>query len=127
MDIETIYGTVPSKSNSYTVGRVNGRPCIVKSNEVKKYERRFARQCTLYRGKMINSPFRLIVDVYYSDRVHDLDNALKGILDNLQYCRAIVDDRLCHEIIARRHYDKYNPRVVYSLEELHEQGRLFDV
>ncbi len=46
MKTETIYGTIPAKSNCYTVGRVNGRPCIVKSNEMKRYERSFIKQCT---------------------------------------------------------------------------------
>lgn len=123
---ETIYGTIPSKSNSYTVGRVNGHPCIVKSNEMKKYERNFVKQCTLYQGKNISEPFRLIVDVFYPDHTHDLDNSLKGLLDCLQYVGAISNDNLCIEITAKRHYDRYKPRVEFSIEEVYEQMRLFD-
>lgn len=86
MEKETIFGTVPSKSNSYTVGRVNGHSCIVKSNEVKRYEREFLRQCTIYKGKGISTPFRLVVDVYYPDYTHDLDGCFKALLDLLQAC-----------------------------------------
>ena len=70
MKTETIYGVIPSKSNCYTVGRVNGRPCIVKSNEMKRYERSFIKQCTIYKNRNISTPFRLIVDVYYPDYTH---------------------------------------------------------
>ena len=122
---ETIYGIIPSKSNSYTVGRVNGRSCIVKSNEMKRYERSFIKQCTIYKNRNISTPFRLIVDVYYPDYTHDLDNSLKGLLDNLQYCGAISNDNLCIEIVARRYYDKYKPRVQFCIEELNEQKQLF--
>ena len=123
---ETIYGTIPSKSNSYTVGRVNGHPCIVKSNEMKRYERSFVKQCSLYKGKNISTPFRLVVDVFYPDYTHDLDNSLKGLLDCLQYVGSISNDNLCVEISAKRHYDRVYPRVEYSIEEIHEQMRLFD-
>ena len=107
------------------VGRVNGHPCIVKSNEMKRYERSFIKQCNIYKNRNISTPFRLIVDVYYPDYTHDLDNSLKGLLDNLQYCGAISNDNLCVEIIAKRHYDKYHPRVEFALLEVNAQGRLF--
>lgn len=122
---ETIYGTIPSKSNSYTIGRVNGQPKIVKSNLMKSYERSFTQQCVKYRGRSISTPFRLVVDVYYPDYVHDLDNSLKGLLDCLQYVGAITDDNLCVEIQARRHYDKFRPRVEFQIEEINEQKKLF--
>ena len=123
--IETIFGTIPSKSNSYTVGRVNGRPRIVKSNAMKQYEKSFIRQCSIYKGRNISTPFRLSVDVYYPDYTHDLDNSFKGLLDNLQYVGAISNDNLCYEISARRHYDRYRPRVEFSLQEINEQKQLF--
>ena len=96
-----------------------------KSNEMKRYERSFIKQCTIYKNRNISTPFRLIVDVYYPDYTHDLDNSLKGLLDNLQYCGAISNDNLCMEIVAKRHYDKYEPRVQFRIEELNEQKQLF--
>ena len=122
---ETIYGTIPGKANSYTIGKVNGRSCIVKSNLMKKYERSFIKQCKKYKGKNIITPFKLICDVYYPDCVHDLDNSLKGILDCLQYVGAISNDNLCVTIIANRHYDRYNPRIEFELIEINEQKRMF--
>ncbi len=122
---ETIIGVIPSKANSYTIGKVNGKPCIVKSNLMKQYERSFIRQCVKYKGRNIATPFRFICDVYYPDYTHDLDNSLKGLLDCLQYVGAISDDNLCVEIIATRHFDKFNPRVEFEIIEVNEQKRLF--
>lgn len=122
---EIIFGTIPSKSNSYTIGRVNGNPCIVKSNEMKKYERDFIKQCTKYKGIGISSYFKLICDVFYPDHTHDLDNSLKGLLDCLQYVGAITNDNLCIEIIAKRHYDRYKPRIEFEIIELNKQKKLF--
>lgn len=122
---EIIIGTIPSKSNSYTVGRVNGRMCIVKSDQMKRYERSFINQCTKYKGVNISTPFKLVCDVFYPDYIHDLDNSLKGLLDCLQYVGAISNDNLCIEISAKRHYDKYNPRVEFEIIEVNEQKRLF--
>lgn len=76
----------PQQDNSYMVGRVNGHPCIVKSNEMKRYEREFLRQCAIYKGRGISTPFRLVVDVYYPDHTHDLDGCFKALLDLLQAC-----------------------------------------
>ena len=125
MEKETIFGIIPSKSNSYMVGRVNGHPCIVKSNEMKRYEREFLRQCTIYKGRGISTPFRLVVDVYYPDHTHDLDGCFKALLDLLQACGAIVKDNLCVHIEAHRHFDRFRPRVEFAIEEINEQGRLF--
>lgn len=122
---ETIFGICPGKSNQYIIGVVNGQHRIVKSDIMKKYERSFINQCFKYKGRNISTPFRLIVDVYYPDYTHDLDNSLKGVLDNLQYVGAITNDNLCHEIVATRHYDKWNPRIEFEIQEINEQKRLF--
>ena len=122
---EVIYGLIVSKSNSYTIGKVNGQSRIVKSNLMKQYERSFIKQCTKYKGKSISTPFKLICDVYYPDYIHDLDGSLKGLLDCLQYVGAITNDNLCVEISAKRHYDKFYPRVEFEIEEINEQKKLF--
>lgn len=123
---ETIHGLIPSKSNSYEIGRsAQGRPCIVKSNRMKQYERLFIEQCTKYKGKNISTPFKLVCDVFYPDYIHDLDNSLKGLLDCLQYVGAITNDNLCVEIQACRHVDVYNPRVEFEIIEINEQKNLF--
>lgn len=125
--VEVIEGVIPAKSNSYTIGRVNGVPRIVKSNEQRAYERHFIRSCKVYKGAGISQPFTLILHVYYPDYVHDLDNALKGVLDCLQYVGAIKDDNLCTCIEATRHHDTARPRIEFELVVHNEQQRLFDL
>lgn len=93
---------------------------------MKQYERSFIKQCVKYKGKNISTPFRFTCDVYYPDYTHDLDNSLKGLLDCLQYVGAISDDNLCTEIVAKRHFDKFNPRVEFEIEEINEQKQLFN-
>lgn len=115
---ETIYGQVISKANNYTVGNNSGGGrYIVKTAELKAYERNFCRQCQLYRGRMVNGRFTLHVTVYESSKRYDLDNALKTILDCLQMVGAIKDDNLCERIFAEKRIDKLTPRVVFAIQE----------
>lgn len=121
---ETIYGQVVSKANNYTVGNGAGvGRHIVKTAELKMYERNFIRQCKIYRDRMINGRFTLFVTVYESSRRYDLDNALKTILDCLQMVGAITNDNLCEKIIAEKKIDKITPRVVFAIQE--HEPRLF--
>ena len=46
---ETINGVIPAKSNCYTIAKVNGAARIVKSSEMRRYERNFVKQCTRYK------------------------------------------------------------------------------
>lgn len=78
-------------------------------------------QCK-HRDAMIDRPFKLFVDVYHSNDRHDLDNALKTLLDCLQYCRVIKNDRKCIEIQARKLIDKENPRVEIVLHVQDSNG-----
>ncbi len=115
---ETIYGQVVSKANNYQVGNDGrGKRRIVKTERLKAYEREFARQCKLYRDKNINGRFTLFVVVYESSFRYDLDNALKTILDCLQYVHAIKDDNLCAMIVAKKVLDRSCPRVVFAIVE----------
>lgn len=122
---ETIFGVIPSKSNCYTVGRVNGAPRLVKSKQMRNWERSFITQCTIYKGAEIGEPFSLVVDVYYPDYCHDLDNSLKGLLDCLQYVGAIKDDKFCYRIEATRHHDRLRPRVEFEIVTECEQAKIF--
>ena len=116
---ETIQGQVPSKSNSYlAVPDSAGGRRIIKNDQVRDYERSFAQQCTLYKGRNISRPFNLHAVVYESTWSYDLDNAFKAILDNLQYVGAITNDNLCVAINARKVIDRRNPRVVFAIEEI---------
>lgn len=113
----TIYGACPSKSNCYKVVRREGHGALTKSDALKVYEQSFFMQNTL-RHKKISRRFKFTVDVYYKSDRPDLDNALKILLDCLQLSETITNDRLCAEIHARKFIDKFNPRVVFTIEEL---------
>lgn len=118
MEKEIIYGQVISKANNYQVGNSgNGSRHIIKSQEIRDYERAFVRQCKIYRDRLVNCHFTLYVAVYESSVRYDLDNALKTILDCLQMVKAITNDNLCVRIVAEKRIDKNNPRVVFGIEE----------
>lgn len=104
------------------VGGDKGRR-IIKDAVFRAYERSFCSQCTIYRNRGINAPFRLLIDVYHSSRRFDLDNSLKTVLDLLQDVGAISNDNLCIGIQATKHIDRSNPRIVFALEEV--EPRLF--
>lgn len=121
---ETILGQVVSKANNYQVGSSSGKARhIVKSSQMRLYERKFREQCTIYKGRDINCHFTLFVAVYESSVRYDLDNALKTILDCLQQVRAIRNDNLCMRIVAEKHLDRHNPRIVFAIQE--HEPRLF--
>ena len=116
-DKQIIYGQPPSKSNCYRVITIRGHGSLGKTTALNDYERKFFMQCSL-RGANINTRFKLKVDVFFKSDQPDLDNAFKIILDCLQSCKAIKNDRLCAEIHARKFIDKINPRVEFEIIEL---------
>lgn len=109
-----VHGAVPSKANSYKIIDIGGHASLAKQPPLRRYERDFALQCPL-RGEDLQRRFRLDIDVYFASDRNDLDNALKAVLDCLQGCKAIRNDRLCVEIHARKLVDKRNPRCVMAL------------
>lgn len=111
----TITGQPPSKSNSYKVTTLNGHASLGKTKALKEYEESFFMQCPLRNAK-ISGRFRLEVDVYFTSDRPDLDNSLKVILDCLQSSKAIMNDRQCSEITARKFIDKTNPRIEFELQ-----------
>lgn len=112
----TIHGLPPSKSNSYRVVTIKGHASLCKTKATKDYEQSFFMQCPL-RNQNIDTRFKLTIDVYFSSDRPDLDNSIKVVLDCLQNCKAIKNDRLCAEIHARKLIDKENPRIEFELEE----------
>ena len=113
----TIYGQVPSKSNGYKIITISGHSSLAKTKALKDYERKFYLQCPL-RGEEIAEPFAIDMDVYYNSNRPDLDNAFKIVLDCLQLCKAIKNDRYCFEIHARKLVDKVNPRLELRITKL---------
>jgi len=107
----TILGQVPSKSNGYKIG--NNR--LYKSKELKEYERSFWWQISAYNVISINKPFSIKILVYFQSNRSDLDNSAKIILDCLQNCKVIENDRLCHELHMVKYIDKENPRIEFEI------------
>lgn len=112
-----IHGKVPSKSNCYRIVNIAGHSSLAKSRALAAYERSFFLQCPL-RGMALAGFFRIDVDVYHENMRPDLDNAFKVLLDCLQACKAIRNDRQCVEIHARKLVDKADPRVEFELTEI---------
>ena len=115
MKEQIIYGQVPSKSNSYKIVTISGRGSLAKTPSLVSYEKSFYLQCSKYRNKSINGLFRLEIDVYNSSQLPDLDNSFKVVLDCLQSCKAIKNDRNCIKIVAEKFVDKKAPRIEFTL------------
>lgn len=114
---QIIYADIPSKSNCYKIIQTAGFHRLGKTKAVKDYEAKFFLQCTLRNAK-ISGNFRIDVDCFNSSNRKDLDNSFKLLLDCLQQCGAIKNDRQCVEIHARKFVDKIHPRVEFVITEL---------
>ena len=115
---QIIYGVPPSKSNQYRIITINGHGSLAKTDAMKKYERDFFLQCGTYRNKKIKNYFELYMDVYLPNQRQDLDNILKGVLDCLQSCKAIDNDRWCIKICAEKFVDPVRPRIEFTIMEV---------
>lgn len=119
MEYETIQGQIISKANNYqAVPDSQGGRRIIKTALLRAYEDSFVKQCRIYKGRMIDRAFILHVEVFESSWSYDLDNALKTLLDCLQYVGAITNDNLCIGIHAAKHIDRQHPRIVFAIQEL---------
>jgi Holliday junction resolvase RusA-like endonuclease len=112
-----IYGSIPSKSNQYKIITLNGHGSLAKTSAMKEFEKKFYLQCG-YRNRNIQGFFELYADVYFQSNQPDLDNSLKGLLDCLQSCNAIKNDRNCVKIVANKYIDKNNPRIEFTVKEV---------
>ena len=115
---QVILGSVPSKSNCYKIITLGGHGSLAKTSAMKEFEKKFYLQCGAYRNKNIKGFFELYVDVYFQSNLPDLDNSLKGLLDCLQTCKAIKNDRNCVKIVANKFIDKLNPRLEFTIVEV---------
>lgn len=112
-----IQGQVPSKSNGYKIG--NNK--LYKSKELIAYESKFKWLLALSKGKPIEPikhKFAIEIFVYFQSNRSDLDNSAKIILDCLQNCNVIENDRLCHRLTMHKFIDKDNPRIEFEITKL---------
>ena len=111
-----ISGIVPSKSNTYRMGRGN----FYKSEVVSDYESNFRWQTMRVPKNQFDKKANLFVtyDLYVGNMGQDSDNIEKTINDCLQKCEIIPNDNkiIVHHTIKSR--DIKNPRVVVTIEEL---------
>lgn len=115
---QVILSPVPSKSNSYKIITLNGHGSLAKTAALKAYEKSFYLQCNVYRNKNIKGLFELHLNVYNGSQRPDLDNSMKVVLDCLQTCKAIENDRNCVKIVAQKFVDKVNPRIEFTIKEI---------
>lgn len=115
---QTILGQAPSKSNCYKIITVAGHSSLGKTPATKRYEQAFYLQVGPYKNLMIDGLFELHIRFYFTTIAHDLDNALKVVLDCLQRCGAIKNDNQCTRIVADKFKDKLNPRIEFRLVEV---------
>ena len=115
---QIIYGQIPSKSNCYKIITLSGHGSLAKTPALKDYEKSFYLQCSIYRNKNIKGLFELNVNVYNGSQRPDLDGSFKILLDCLQSCKAIENDRNCVKIVAQKFVDKMNARIDFELIEV---------
>lgn len=89
-----------------------------KAKQLVQYEKDFVRQCSHYKNKGIDTEFKFEMRVYFANRMADLDNAAKVVLDCLQTVRAIKNDNQCMHMVLTKHIDKQNPRIEFAIAEL---------
>ena len=118
-DWAVVPGQAPSKSNTYKVITLHGHGSLAKQPALKNYETAFYWHLPgNYRDLDINGPFELYIRVYFTTMSHDLDNALKVVLDCLQYTKTIRNDNKCAKIVAEKFIDKDNPRIEFRIVEV---------
>ena len=115
LEFETIKGQVVAKANHYrAVPGTMGTRRIIKDWRVRQYEEDFAKQCTLYKDRLISCKFKLIIRVFHGSPRYCL-----------QSVHAITDDSLCYSIVADKYIDKYNPRIEFAIKPEVRWGGLF--
>ena len=115
---QVILSQIPSKANSYKIITLQGHASLAKTPALKAYEKSFYLQCNLYRNRNIKGLFELHLNVFNSSQRPDLDNSFKVVLDCLQACNAIENDRNCVKIVAQKFVDKVNPRIEFTIKEI---------
>ena len=102
----------PSANRYWRVFR--GR--AVKSAEARKYQLHVGLLAKRAGVRPVSGEVAVALELYRPQRSGDLDNFIKVSLDALKGY-AYDDDKQVVEIVARRHDDKKNPRLVVEVTE----------
>ena len=94
---------------------IKGQARMLTSKEARDYKARVA--LIGGKNKMPDGPVRLTIDWYRERKAGDLDKRIGVVLDALQGVLYDNDSQIT-EIVARRHDDKGNPRIVVTAEAL---------
>ena len=115
-----VFGVIPSKSNSYKMGRGN----FYRDDKVGQYEIDFHLQT----GQIPKMTFDKNADLYVSYEFYlknmsqDADNCEKTINDCLQKFNIISNDKKIIEHHAKKISDKMNPRAIITIKEIENEG-----
>jgi Holliday junction resolvase RusA-like endonuclease len=116
--IYTIYGNLPRKSNSRQIirNKRTGKVQVIKSAKALKYRQQFILQMREYDYETIEEDIKLKAIIYYQSRRSDLSGEL--LMDLLQDCELIKNDRQVREIHLLGKVDRQKPRVEFEVEIL---------
>ena len=114
----TVKGELLSKSNSRIFRNFGGRPLLIKSPKAQQYIEEALWQIKSQMGnhKMFEDPVKMDITVWYKTKRPDLDVSL--IQDILEKAGVYKNDRLVHEIVARKRFDKDDPRLTVEVSLL---------
>ena len=111
-----VLGVVPSKANSYGMGRGN----FYKKHEVGKYEMDFKCQTATVPKHSFDKKDNLFVEYlfYLRNMGQDADNVEKTVNDCMQKCGIIENDKRIIKHTTTKISDRVNPRVEISIERV---------
>lgn len=105
-------GEVQSKKNMYRISKNGG---MFQDSKVLEWMTFCGWQLKSIKPPVFDAPVKMCVE-FHIKRDKDIDNCQNGLLDCLQYNGVLMNDRLVHEISAKKILTK-EPKIVVSIEE----------
>jgi len=119
IDMYIIYGDLQRKSNSRRIvkNKRTGRILIIKSAKALQYEKQFLSQISRYEPySCLICDVVLTAYIYYSSRRFDVSEEL--LMDLIQKCKLVKNDRQIREKHIYGRIDRENPRVQFEIKIL---------
>lgn len=103
------------------------RPMIMRSKQFHTWKKSAKPQIEKQRAgrSTIHCASDVVLNIYRKKNQGDADNYAKGVLDLLQECRVIQNDRLFRRVTAEKFTDPSNPRIEIEITERAHDGYLF--